>query len=113
MPSNYAVVNDNEMEYVEAGGKLKFKATKRWGFYTGVDVTLTATVSDCAWIIAAGAAFIATVGSLGLTIPVIGPIISLKGVIIGSAFVAVAATIVATNDRACRKTFTITKHIGF
>lgn len=113
MPANYVVVNEDEMTYIDAGWNIQFRPTKRWGVYSGVDVILTATVSDCAWIVAAGAAFIATVGALGLAIPVIGPIISAKACIIGCAFVAVVATIVATNDKACKTSFSVTRHIGF
>ena len=113
MPKNYAVVTEDEMTYVDGGWDIRFTPTKTYGIYAGVDITLSATVADCAWIIAAGAAFTAAVGALGLAVPLIGPLISAKSFIIGAAFVSVAATIVATNDRACKKTFTITRHIGF
>ena len=113
MPKNFAVVTEDEMTYVDGGWNIRFDPTKRFGIYSGVNVTLTASVADCAWIIAAGAAFTAVLGSLGVAIPVIGPIIAIKSVIIGAAFVSFAATIVATNDKACKKTFTVTHHIGF
>ena len=112
MPANYAVVTAEEMTYVDGGWSIKFNPTKKWGIYTGADVTLTATVSDCAWIAAAGGAFTATVAGLALAVPGAGPVLALKATVIGGAFVSFAATVVATNDRASKKTFTCTKHIG-
>ena len=113
MPSSYAVMDEEEMMYTQGGWNLKFTPTKKCGLYTGVDVVLNATVSDCAWIVASSATFCATLGALGLPILVIGPVISTKAFIIGAAFVAFAATVVATNDMACGKSFTCKKHIGF
>ena len=112
MPNNYVVINEEEMTYVDGGWDLKWNVTKTWGIPTGVNVTLTATVSECAWIVAAGAAFAGVCGAAGLAVPVVGPIIATKGFIIGSAFVAFAATIVATHDKACSTKFSCTKHIG-
>ena len=53
---------------------------------------------------------VATIAGLLLTIPGIGGALALKAAVAGGAFVAFAATIVATNDRTCKKRFS-KKHI--
>lgn len=113
MPSGYAVMSDDEMMYVEGGWSLSAKVNKtKRGIPRGVYITLTATVAEMAWITAAGAAFIGVLGACCASVPVVGPILASKAFAAGCAFVAVAATIVATNDRANKKKFSITKYIG-
>lgn len=65
------------MMHVEGSWSFKYSGLKNiCGIPVGAYFTLSGTVSDMAWIAAAGV-----------------------------AFVAFAATIVATNDRACKKRF--------
>ena len=112
MPSSYAAMNEEEMTYVEAGWSIKAIVNKRKGVPVGALIALTATVSEMAWITAAGAACAAAVGACCAGVPVIGPILASKGFAAACGLVALAATIVATNDRACKKKFTITRYIG-
>ena len=106
MPSSYAVMDEEEMMYVEGSWSFKYSGLKNiCGIPVGAYFTLSGTVSDMAWIAAAGGAFVATIAGLLLTIPGIGGALALKATVAGGAFVAFAATIVATNDRACKKRF--------
>lgn len=106
-------MDEEEMMHVEGGWSFKYSGLKNiCGIPVGAYFTLSGTVSDMAWIAAAGGAFVATIAGLLLTIPGIGGALALKAAVAGGAFVAFAATIVATNDRACKKRFSKKTYLG-
>lgn len=113
LPSSYLDVDRDEMEYVDGGWNLSISGTKRvWGVPVGIYLTLSGTVADMAWITAAGAAFAGVIIGLALSAPGIGPVLALKAGLIASGFIAFAATIVATNDRANTARFSKTLYLG-
>ena len=113
MPKNYAVVNEEEMTYVDGGWDISTTVRKNsWGIIKGVDVYFTGTVADMAWLVTGAAAAALGLGALLTGIPVVGPIFAAKAYSATCILIGLAATVVATNDRACNKRFTINTYIG-
>jgi len=113
LPNSFVDVDSEEMEYVDGGWNLSISGTKTaLGVPVGIYLTLSGTVADMAWITAAGAAFVGVIIGLALTVPGIGPALALKAGLVASGFVAFAATVVATNDRANTSRFSTTLYLG-
>ena len=110
MPKNYAVVNEEEMTYVNGGWNIELRRYYEAYSYEArlveLEVILTAKVSDCIWITGGTIA-------LGLAIaciPAVGVPIESCYLGVASAVVALATTIIATNDKT-GKEFTVSKRI--
>ena len=113
MPANYAVVSEDEMTYVDGGWDIDFSVKKSaCGIPKGVTVYFTGTVSEMAWVAASTAALAGILGACSINVPLIGPYLALKSVQVACGIAALAATIVATNDKACSTRFTVEKYLG-